>query len=285
MNIVVSLDSNYISQLEVMLTSLICENPEERFDVYVLNSSITQAEFKEIKYSVDFNRCKVIDIKVDENMFKDAPITERYPREMYFRIFAAKLLPKDIDKILYLDPDLVIINSIKSFYNLDLTGKYFAGATHISKQVNLINEVRLNMPSESEYINSGVLLMNLDLLRKEQNEQEVYDYIEENTIKLVLPDQDVINGLYADKMITVDASKYNLGEFYYKKIKYLPLSKQEKVDLKWVVNNTCIIHYYGRNKPWNDDYWGELDIFYYIYEKRLNEFNKADSSREVVNLY
>ena len=41
MNILVSLDSNYINALEVMLTSLLVENPEQKFDVYVLNSSIS----------------------------------------------------------------------------------------------------------------------------------------------------------------------------------------------------------------------------------------------------
>lgn len=272
MNILVSLDSNYINALEVMLTSLLVENPEQKFDVYVLNSSISFEEFKEIKYSLDANRCRIIDIKVDEDQFKDAPISDRYPKEMYYRILAAKLLPENIDRILYLDPDLIIINSIDELYNMDLEGKYFAGATHIGKQLNIINGMRLSMPAESEYINSGVLLMNIDLLRKEQDEKEVYNYIKGNSLMLFLPDQDVINALYGDKTVIIDAEKYNMGEVYYKKIKYLPGGSEEKIDMKWVVNNTCIIHYYGRNKPWKEDYWGELDVFYYIYEKKLNDY-------------
>ena len=272
MNILVSLDSNYINALEVMLTSLLVENQEEKFDVYVLNSSISFEEFKEIKYSLDANRCRIIDVKVDEDQFKDAPISDRYPKEMYYRILAAKLLPESVDRILYLDPDLVIINSIDELYNMNLGDKYFAGATHIGKQLNIINEMRLSMPAESEYINSGVLLMNIKLLRKEQDEKEVFDYIKENSLKLFLPDQDVINALYGDKIVIIDAEKYNMGEVYYKKIKYLPGGSEEKIDMKWVVNNTCIIHYCGRNKPWKEDYWGELDVFYYIYEKKLNDY-------------
>lgn len=271
MNILVSLDSNYLRQLEVMLTSLLCENPKEGFDIYILNSSITDEELEDIRNSIDKNRSRIIDVKVAEDMFCNAPISDRYPREMYFRIFAAKLLPDNIDKILYLDPDVIVLNSLRELYDTELNNMYFAGATHIGKPITKFNEVRLNMPSESEYINSGVLLMNLKLLREEQKEEEVFNFIEENSSKLYLPDQDVINALYADKIISIDARKYNLGERYYKKVSLTPSIIGEKIDMKWVVKNTCIIHYYGRNKPWKKDYLGELDVFYYIYERKLDE--------------
>ena len=110
MNILVSLDSNYIKQVKVMLTSLQIENHNEEFYVYVLNSKLTSGDIENIKRCADINRTKIFDIKVPDSVFTNVPITDRYPREMYFRIFAAKLLPDNLDRILYLDPDLVIIN-------------------------------------------------------------------------------------------------------------------------------------------------------------------------------
>ena len=177
MNILVSLDSNYIKQVKVMLTSLQIENQKEEFYVYVLNSKLTSGDIENIKRCADINRTKIFDIKVPDSMFTNVPITDRYPREMYFRIFAAKLLPDNLDRILYLDPDLVIINSLNEFYNMDLKDMYYAGATHIGKPITKLNEVRLNMPPECEYINSGVLLMNLKALRREQNEEEVTELL------------------------------------------------------------------------------------------------------------
>lgn len=276
MNILVSLDSNYLTQLKVMLTSLLAENPKENFDIYILNVFIGEEELEEVRNCIDKRRNRIIDVKVPEDMFSNAPITDRYPREMYFRIFAAKLLPTNIDKILYLDPDIIIINSLKDLYEIDLKNNYYAGATHIGKPITKLNEVRLNMPSESEYINSGVLLMNLKLLREEQEEEDVFEFIKENSSKLYLPDQDVINALYGDKIITIDARKYNLGERDYMKSSFNLGKSTEKIDMKWVVNNTCIIHYYGRNKPWKGDYIGELDVFYYIYEKKLMDLTEED---------
>lgn len=245
MNILVSLDSNYIKQVKVMLTSLQIENHNEEFYIYVLNSKLTNGDIENIKKCADVNRTKIFDVKVPYDMFSNVPITDRYPRKMYFRIFAAKLLPDNLDRILYLDPDLVVINSLNEFYNMDLKDMYYAGATHIGKlgkPITKLNEVRLNMPPECEYINSGVLLMNLEALRREQNEEEVSEYIKKNSTRLYLPDQDVINGLYGDKIICVNEKKYNFGERDFIKNKYLSING-EKIDMKWVVNNACIIHY------------------------------------------
>ena len=256
-----------------MLTSLQIENPNEEFSIYVLNSKLNKEDIENIEKCTDLKRCKTFDIKVPDNMFTNVPITDRYPREMYFRIFAAKLLPGNLDRILYLDPDLVVINSLNEFYNMDLKDMYYAGATHIGKPITKLNEVRLNMPPECEYINSGVLLMNLEVLRREQKEEDVIEYIGKNSTRLYLPDQDVINGLYGHKIICVDEKKYNFGERDFIKTRYLSIN-DEKIDMKWVVNNACIIHYYGRNKPWKDEYLGDLDVFYHIYEKRLRQFEE-----------
>jgi lipopolysaccharide biosynthesis glycosyltransferase len=112
MNILVTLDSNYRDQLVVMLYSLLKSNKKTFFNVYVMNSSLTEDDFEYFSVHLNRDRLKIIDIKIDDSMFSGAHITDRYPREMYYRIFAAKYLPKDVDKIIYLDPDLVVINSL-----------------------------------------------------------------------------------------------------------------------------------------------------------------------------
>jgi lipopolysaccharide biosynthesis glycosyltransferase len=63
--------------------------------------------------------------------------------------------------------------------------------------------------------------------------------------------------------------KYNLSD------KILSLYNldftHEKIDLDWIRENTVIIHYYGKNKPWNKSYQGKLDVFY----KELKYLDKA----------
>ena len=145
MNILVTLDKNYLKHLVVMLYSLLKSNSNVKIAVYVMNSSLTSEDFSYIKNNINSDMMDVVDIKIDNKMLSDAPITDRYPKEMYYRIFAAKYLPKDIDKIIYLDPDLVIINSLEKLYTMDLGDYFFAAASHVWGPISLFNKIRLQM--------------------------------------------------------------------------------------------------------------------------------------------
>ena len=280
MNILVTLDSNYIEQLAVMLTSLTKSNPAEKFDVYVAHSSMDEEDFNLINSSVDADVCNIINVKLPKDMFDDAPVTDRYPKEMYYRIFAAQFLPRNLDRILYLDPDLVIINSIGDMYRMDLGSNFFAAASHVDKSLKKINEIRLDMPEDSTYINSGVMLLNLPQLRNNQRIQEVYDYIEEKKLFFVLPDQDVLNGVYGHKTVHLDALIYNLSDRFLTLYNANPKNLGSRKDMRWIAHNTSIIHYCGRNKPWKSNYRGDLGVFYYYYENILNRNNNALSDKK-----
>lgn len=275
MNILVTLDSNYIEQLAVMLTSLIKSNPGENFDVYVAHSSMDEEDFNLISTIVDADVCNIVNVKIPRDMFDGAPITDRYPKEMYYRIFAAQFLPLNLDRILYLDPDIVVINSIGDMYRMNLGNNFFAAASHVDKSLKKINEIRLDMPEDSTYINSGVMLLNLPQLRKNQRIQEVYDYIEEKKLFFVLPDQDVLNGVYGDKTIHLDALIYNLSDRFLTLYNANPKNLGSRKDMRWIAHNTSIIHYCGRNKPWKSNYRGDLGVFYYYYENFLKRNNNT----------
>lgn len=269
MNILVTLDSNYKEQLVVMVYSLLKSNKEIFFKIYVMNSSLTEEDFSYFMKYLPIDRCKFIDVKINEKKLNKAKVTDRYPKEMYYRIFAAFYLPKDIDKILYLDPDLVVINSLEKLYNIDLENYYFAAASHVFGPISLFNKIRLQM-EEDIYINSGVMVMNLKELRRHQNIKDVFKFIEKNEKYLILPDQDVISGLYSSKILPLDPYVYNMTErlLAFKRVNKL------NVNIKWIKENTVIIHYCGRNKPWKENYKGRLNKFYLKYYNEVFKKNK-----------
>ena len=144
---------------------------------------------------------------------QNAPVSDRYPTEMYYRLFAARYLPQQLERILYLDPDLVVLHSLRSLYQIDFDGKLFAAASHIeSRTFRELNRRRLHLSEHAKYLNSGVMMMNLALLRKE-SPQTILDYIQSHKATLLLPDQDVLNALYADRTVPLDPLVYNLGEY------------------------------------------------------------------------
>ncbi|WP_315122200.1 glycosyltransferase family 8 protein [uncultured Clostridium sp.] len=274
MNILATLDSNYIKQLIIMIHSILKSNPHVNLNVYIAHKELTEEDFNNIESYLDKKRCKVISVKVTDEMLKDAPVTKRYPREMYFRIFAAQFLPEDLDRILYLDPDLVVINPLKELYYMDFEDNYYIAASHVYEGMRKLNEFRLDMEKDAHYINSGVMLMNLKLLREKQDISSVFDYIEKNKNILLLPDQDVLSGLYGGKTKIIDSLIYNLSERYLKLYNMNPKNFDKRINTEWVRENSVIIHYCGRNKPWKDNYVGELDIFYKEYDEMVYSDNR-----------
>lgn len=257
MNILVTLDENYLPYLNTMLFSLLHSNPEENFTVYLLHSSIQEETLTRTKQILG-NAGELVPVQAKDIGLENAPTTSRYPLEIYYRIFAAKYLPEQVDRVLYLDPDIIINGSVAALYNTPLDDYYFAAASHIGTVLHKVNELRLDMDEGSPYINSGVMLMNIKRLRQEQNFDEVFDFIERRKNFLMLPDQDIISSLYGSQILALDPFRYNMTEVLYKQ--HAPFEKSLTLD--WVRNNSVVIHYCGRNKPWKAGYFGDLDVFY-----------------------
>ena len=267
-HILVTLDRNYLKVLSVMLYPLSQSDPEGVYTVYVVNNTLTEEDFASL--SALLPRTELVNVQVSEDLLQNAPVSDRYPTEMYYRLCAARYLPQQLERILYLDPDLVVLHSLRSLYQIDFDSKLFAAASHIeSRTFRELNRRRLHLSEHAKYLNSGVMMMNLALLRKE-SPQTIIDYIQSHKATLLLPDQDVLNALYADRTVPLDPLVYNLGEKYLR-LKNLHLPPQEKLTLDWVRSNTAIVHYYGRNKPWKEHYRGSLGIFYHEWEQQLQQ--------------
>ena len=165
-HILVTLDRNYLKVLSVMLYSLSQSDPEGVYTVYVVNNTLTEEDFASL--SALLPRTELVNVQVPEDLLQNAPVSDRYPTEMYYRLFAARYLPQQLERILYLDPDLVVLHSLRSLYQIDFDGKLFAAASHIeSRTFRELNRRRLHLSEHAKYLNSGVMMMNLALLRKE----------------------------------------------------------------------------------------------------------------------
>lgn len=278
MNILVTLNAGYLNPLTVMLNSLLDSNPNRGFRVFVAHSSLTEQDFRYLENHVPVERCELVNIQVPHTMFADAPVLERLPKETYYRLFAAQLLPQDVNRVLYLDPDLVVVRSIDRLYRTDFQGNLFAAASHQFGPMQWLNRTRLRMPAGSKYVNAGVMLMNLSLLREIQDLPAVFDYIRENREKLYLLDQDILNGLYGGSTLALDALLYNLDDRYLFHHNLLTRPSRH-VDLDWVEENAVIIHYCGKSKPWKADYKGRLGRFYDRYSGCLGSGRQAQVSR------
>ena len=257
MNLLVTLNEAYLPHLNTLLFSVLYHNPDTYFTVYLLHTSIREEMTEQTKVILGTSG-ELVMIEAEGHGLDDAPTTDRFPKEMYYRIFAAKYLPEDVDRVLYLDPDIIVNNSLLELYEMPLGDNFFAAASHNGKLMRLINGFRLGLERGTPYINSGVLLINVKLMRSQQNYEEVLEYIKRKKKKLCLPDQDVISGLYGKRILKLDTNVYNMTDrlYYYDKI----LGQHR--DVEWYREHSVIFHYCGKNKPWKEDYSGVFGVFY-----------------------
>ncbi|MCQ9209058.1 glycosyltransferase family 8 protein [Granulicatella seriolae] len=250
-NILVSFDKGYIKPFHTMLKSLVTNNPHETIHIWLLHSSISSEELQDLGDFCDLQGVSLTPIQVDSAIFKKAPVSKQYPQEMYYRLLAPHLLPSTLDRILYLDPDILVINSIRPLWEMSLNEYIFAAASHIGV-TNIINGVnRIRLGTNHDYFNTGVLLMNLKVAREVVKAEDIFQCVSNYKGELILPDQDVFNFLYGSLTLAIDDAIWNYDARYY--TSYMIRSGGD-YDLDWVMKNTVILHFCGKRKPWAKSY-------------------------------
>ncbi len=264
MNLFVSLDFNYIHPLCVMFNSLAATNSGNSFDIYVAYSSLTEDDFAMMEKALGNLDATIHRVFVDEEIFSGAPVLSRLSKATYYRLLIGDILPESVDRLLYLDPDIAVNGDLSDFYNTDLGLNIIAGCGHLygfNESVNLLR-LGLNKSKQNRYINAGVMLIDLKKWRKHVTVSQILAFIQKNIRTLFLADQDVVNAMFGGRILALDERIYNLDEktfsHYGKKS-----AGNKRIDIGWIRNNTVIIHFNGKHKPWNEpDYKGKLGEFY-----------------------
>lgn len=250
-NILVSFNQGYIEPFQTMLKSLMINNPHESIHIWLLHSSISPEKLHELGDFCELQGASLMPVQVDPTIFENAPVSKQYPQEMYYRLLAPLLLPDSLDKVLYLDPDILVINSIRPLWEMPLEECVFAAASHIGI-TNIINGVnRIRLGTNHDYYNTGVLLMDLRIAREVVKAEDIFQCVADYKEELLLPDQDVFNFLYGSLTLAIDDAIWNYDARYY--TSYLIRSGGD-YDLDWVMKNTVILHFCGKRKPWAKSY-------------------------------
>lgn len=257
-NILLSSDDNYALLTGVLIQSLLIHNSSEFQDIsiYILDGGIANVNKSKIdSVCQKFNNINLYFIEYDniEDMVGiDMKVT--VPFTAYARLFAESLLPKDIEKILYLDVDGVVNGSLKEVYETNIDDYYIAAVEDMGP--NYINHF-LNLPDETAHYNSGFLLINLKKWREDNLEKEFIDCIIKFNGEVYHNDQGVINIVCRDKILKLPP-EYNIhapffGEGFDKILKFYGVSQYYTKEItENAIKNPIFIHFvqfvYGR--PW-----------------------------------
>lgn len=262
-NIMICTDNNYLYQTTVLIESLILNNKQLNFNIYIIGHDLESEKLNHLilKIKMMSSLVEINYINIEDEYTNKFQISGHISKAAYYRIIALKMLPDNVKRILYLDCDIIVNGNIQKLYNINFEGNLIAAAEDkkISRNFKDVY-TNLNLNIENKYFNSGVILFNISELKKNgEFEEELMAIATDENIKLRFHDQDVLNKYFCNNVVFLETRYYNQ---IVKEIK-------NKKEANWVLNNSIIIHYADRRKPWKYNYIGYLDDLWWKYERKL----------------
>ena len=243
-NICLSFDEKYAQHAAVTMVSLM-KNCSRNIHFYIIDSEpsgITESRSKIVKL-VEMYGAKISFRTIDLSVFKGFPVwkpMQDSPNKYvpYYRLCLADLLP-EIERIIYLDTDIVVQGDIAKLYDLEFAKDQFIAGVNDMDSEELKEKI-----STSAYINSGVILFDLATIRRiklnvvEESIKILQNFRERISLNI---DQDLINIIFNDHIRLLDISwnAQSVGT---------PRGFKLGYDDKSIEKN--IIHFIASHKPW-----------------------------------
>lgn len=250
MNIVFCTDKRYIIPCGVMMTSL-CENNKEDFIKFfcIVDGNVDETDKMKLKKISQKYGHTIEFLTFNSPALESLPIKDnvRYTKSVYYRLFFSEIFPKDMNKILFLDGDIIINHSLHELWDTDIE-KYALGAIPDMTDGNMEYYNRLKYSSHEGYFNGGVLLINLDYWRKNNVQNRFLDFCKNYPERIVWNDQDVMNYVLRNEKLNLHL-KYNVQHGFFWK---------NNMNFEWnrfgnqffdAIKKPVIIHY-NCTKPW-----------------------------------
>ena len=293
MDLVLCSDKNYIIPCGIVLCSICENNKEEKIQFFLIIDH--EVSFQDT--DTIFHLIKQYPNKEIEFIYADSVDVEALPglqtgyyitKAAYYRLFLTELLPQTIDKILYLDSDVIVRDSLSELWNVDITN-YALGVVTDMCETGVGHYNRLKYPMELGYFNSGVLLINLKYWREHNAFETFMSFLKTNYNNINCHDQDVLNYIFRFNKLQLPL-KYNFQDgFMYKEPEFEYWKYADEIES--ALKNPCIIHY-TRRKPWQKECEHPFkNVFLYYQNKtpwdkiRLLKTNKKINRTEKIKRF
>jgi lipopolysaccharide biosynthesis glycosyltransferase len=251
MNIVVSTDKNYLFQCIVLIFSVISSNKHNNLRFFVLSEDLSEsdkqfiiAHFKNINIVISF-------VAINSRQIKTANFSEAdyISIASYYRLLIPVLLPLEINKVLYLDCDMLVIGDLGELYKTDISNH--SAAVSIDFHANDIRYYnRLDLIWSHDYFNAGMLLINVDYWRKNNISEKTLVFLDKNKTICTQHDQDALNKVLTGTVKYVSA-KFNYIDSYFEGYDSLLIRKELLPDVIQSAETIVTLHYTGSEKPWH----------------------------------
>lgn len=257
MDIVCACDEKFIRYTTTMLCSLLANNVPP-INIHFIHGNIPKNIVEKLQTFIQQNNGIFFPYRIDDGFLYNLKVDLHASIANYYRLLIPEILPITINKVLYLDSDLIVRKAIDDLWNINIENYYLAAAENLG----IRNFDRLFMPKNSRYFNSGVMLVNVEKWRREGIHNKVLNFIRNYPDRIKFWDQDGLNAILYGKWKVLPI-KWNVQHNY-----FFPEENQKKY--AEIILDPAIVHFSGDGlKPWQPNINHKFKIEYLYYESKI----------------
>lgn len=223
------IDDGYARCLGAAIASICVHNKNSLLVFHIMASKLSADTISRLEKLAGTFKFELNLYEIDEKVFHSLPTQVHLPIPTYFR-FLLPLLVKDVDRVLYMDADMVCQASLETLFQMDLQNKIIAAVPDLKKLGDKRNAV-LGLENHI-YFNAGLILIDINQWNAYNVADKVMSALTTDPKKFRYLDQDALN------LVLV-------GQIYYLEQKY---NRMNVPGAKW--EDTVVIHFAAHPKPW-----------------------------------
>lgn len=248
-------DANYAPHFAVLLKSIEAAKGAERVRVHAILDDVDADLLSQIRIAVP--GLDIVDYHVSGHRALDLPPILHISRATYLRLILPEVLPAEIDRVLYLDVDMVVTQSLQPLWQSDLQGRPFAAVEDHNLSAEGLAE-RFELPRGGRYFNAGMLLIDMQAERVGGYLRRALERLKADPEAYPFADQDALNEVLWQNWAPV-------GNTWNYQRAFLNDGKLYRANEPGEVHLPGILHFTERWKPWKSDEWHPYAWLYWKY--------------------
>jgi lipopolysaccharide biosynthesis glycosyltransferase len=237
-------DAHFLPHLATALASVLVNSPEPHlWRIHVVSSEWNAGSKETLRAIVDIKGATVQFHTVGPRLLANAPISAHVSIATYYRLLLPWILGQEVERIVYLDSDLVVEHDLARLHDIDLLGAC-VGAVY---NPGFDRWAHLRLDPYCSYFNAGVLVIDLPRWREERISDRALKVIELQPESLVAWDQNALNRAVDGKWQRLDL-RWNLQSSFWE------IGRDglglEQDEWQRLLEEPWVVHYTGTPKPW-----------------------------------
>jgi lipopolysaccharide biosynthesis glycosyltransferase len=248
MDIAFAFDEAYVDHAQVAIESILeCHQHRSDITFWLVTTAQVAAERACSLHMQTDGRAKLRLLTTDDE-FRAMPVPAHgiYRNGIYLRLRLPHLVPRDVDRLLYLDCDILVHRDLGSLWEVQLGDALLAavrdGINRTMGDWGGVPGMAAGIRRDAPYFNSGVLLMNLPVWRCSRATERCVEYLREHHDRLRFPDQDALNLVGYDAWLELESSWNDT-------VRWWQTRADDATD-----EQVHVTHFVGPRKPWQVDF-------------------------------